>query len=71
MENDLASNRPASPSSIMRFQRTVDEKRFVFEQELEPCSMYILSGSARFHWEHSIPKVKGTRYSITFRTLKE
>ncbi len=58
-------------SCLMRFQKTVEDKRLVFEQELEPRSMYILSGSARYHWEHSIPKVEDTRYSITFRTLNE
>jgi len=36
---------------------------------LEPRSAYLLSGEARTYWEHSIPAVERTRYSLTFRTL--
>ena len=58
-------------SCFMRFQYTDDsEKRFVYEKELLPRSLYVLGGSARFKWEHSIPAVKQERYSITFRTLR-
>ena len=57
-------------SCKMRFQLKENDKRYVFEQVLEPCSLYILSGKARFNWEHSIPPVEEDRYSITFRTLK-
>ncbi|HUP57857.1 MAG TPA: alpha-ketoglutarate-dependent dioxygenase AlkB [Bdellovibrionota bacterium] len=39
--------------------------------ELEPRSAYLLSGNARWNWRHSIPPVKGLRYSITFRTLRQ
>ena len=34
-------------------------------------SAYLLSGPARSEWEHSIPPVDATRYSITFRNLRE
>lgn len=34
------------------------------------CSKYILEGSARNEWEHSIPSGKDTRVSITFRTWR-
>lgn len=37
--------------------------------ELEPRSAYLLTGSARTEWEHSIPAVDVPRYSITYRTL--
>ena len=37
---------------------------------LEPRSLYILSGDARWKWQHSIPEVESLRYSITFRTLR-
>ena len=37
---------------------------------LEPRSVYVLSGSPRFQWQHSIPTTKDCRYSITFRTLR-
>ena len=35
----------------------------------EPRSAYLLRGSARVEWEHSIPAVESLRYSVTFRTL--
>ena len=38
---------------------------------LEPRSIYVLSGMARRAFQHSIPRVKELRYSITFRTLAE
>ena len=37
----------------------------------EPRSAYLLSGSARTEWEHSIPAVDALRYSVTFRNLRE
>jgi alkylated DNA repair dioxygenase AlkB len=36
-----------------------------------PRSAYVLSGPARYEWEHSIPPVDQTRYSITFRNVRE
>ena len=36
----------------------------------EPRSAYLLRGSARVEWEHSIPAVRSLRYSVTFRTLR-
>ena len=38
---------------------------------LAPRSAYLLSGSVRSEWEHSIPPVASLRYSITFRNLRE
>jgi alkylated DNA repair dioxygenase AlkB len=37
---------------------------------LEPRSIYVLQGSARWRYQHSIPAVKALRYSVTFRTLR-
>jgi alkylated DNA repair dioxygenase AlkB len=37
--------------------------------EAAPRSAYLLSGRARWEWEHSIPPVDTLRYSITFRRL--
>jgi len=54
----------------MRFQRGKGDRRQVAEVTLEPRSAYMLSGAARFAWQHSIPPTKALRYSITFRTLK-
>lgn len=34
-----------------------------------PRSAYLLQHEARWECQHSVPKVKGLRYSITFRTL--
>lgn len=36
---------------------------------LEPRSIYLLRGTSRHDWEHSIPPVETLRYSVTFRTL--
>jgi alkylated DNA repair dioxygenase AlkB len=36
---------------------------------IEPRSVYVLRGSARNEWEHSIPAVAALRYSITFRNV--
>jgi DNA oxidative demethylase len=54
----------------MRFQRTVKGERSTAELELAPRSAYLLSGKARWSWQHSIPATKALRYSVTFRTLK-
>ena len=37
---------------------------------VEPRSVYLLRGSARTDWEHSLPPAPALRYSITFRSLK-
>jgi len=38
--------------------------------ELQPRSAYLLSGSARTDWQHSIPPVDKLRYSVTFRGFR-
>jgi alkylated DNA repair dioxygenase AlkB len=40
-------------------------------QHFQPCSAYLMRGSARWDWQHSIPPVDKLRYSITFRTLRD
>jgi DNA oxidative demethylase len=57
--------------SRLRFQRGKGDAREVFETGLEPRSGYVLSGEARWRWQHSIPATKELRYSITFRTLRQ
>jgi alkylated DNA repair dioxygenase AlkB len=37
---------------------------------VEPRSAYLLSGPARWSWEHRIPPVEQLRYSITFRSWR-
>jgi alkylated DNA repair dioxygenase AlkB len=54
----------------MRFQRTVGGVRETAAIELAPRSAYVLSGKARWSWQHSIPAAKALRYSVTFRTLR-
>jgi alkylated DNA repair dioxygenase AlkB len=54
----------------MRFQRGKGEERRTYELQLAPRSAYLLGGASRSAWQHSIPAVKQTRYSITFRTLR-
>jgi alkylated DNA repair dioxygenase AlkB len=38
--------------------------------DLEPRSIYLMSGAAREIWQHSIPPVKELRYAIMMRTLR-
>ena len=52
----------------MHFRKSTDhDTKFV--QLLEPRSLYILDGEARTQWQHSIPRTKELRYSITMRNL--
>ena len=57
-------------ASRIRFQRTIKGEREVAAIELQPRSAYVLSGKARWSWQHSVPATKELRYSVTFRTLK-
>ncbi|HJR59707.1 MAG TPA: alpha-ketoglutarate-dependent dioxygenase AlkB [Vicinamibacterales bacterium] len=74
-------HRDASPFGIVigisllsacrfRFRRGQVRAWETVDVPLPPRSAYVLSGSARSEWEHSIPAVKALRYSITFRTLR-
>jgi DNA oxidative demethylase len=55
----------------MRFQGMVQGERSVAALELAPRSAYVLSGKARWSWQHSIPAAtKDLRYSVTVRTLR-
>lgn len=54
----------------MKFRRGIDDGFEQFVQFLEPRSLYIIGGAARTQWQHSIPAVKGLRYSISIRVLK-
>ena len=38
--------------------------------ELAPRSAYVMAGSARTDWEHSIPDAIMRRVSITFRSMR-
>jgi DNA oxidative demethylase len=54
----------------MRFQRGEEMQRQTWTIDLPPRSLYVMSGSAREEWQHSIPPVKEPRWSVTFRTLR-
>ena len=38
---------------------------------LEPRSLYVMTGDARWRWQHSIAPTPALRHSITFRTRRE
>ncbi len=38
--------------------------------QIEPRSVYLLSGVARTSWQHSIPPLDALRYSVTLRTFR-
>jgi len=54
----------------MRFQSRSAETGVAPALELQRRSAYVLAGSARWAWQHSIPATKALRYSITFRSLR-
>jgi alkylated DNA repair dioxygenase AlkB len=52
-----------------RLRKKIGSRWQRFTLSVEPRSLYLLSGDARWSWEHSIPPISQVRYSITFRTL--
>lgn len=54
----------------MRFQTGSGAERRTAAMELPARSMYLLTGEARWKWQHMIPPTREPRYSITFRTLR-
>lgn len=54
----------------VRLQRTIQGERRVADLEPAPRSAYLLTGSARWSWQHSILAAKALRHSITFRTSR-
>jgi alkylated DNA repair dioxygenase AlkB len=54
-----------------RFRRKVGTKWDRHAIIAEPRSLYLMRGPSRWEWEHSIPEVEETRYSVTFRTLRQ
>jgi alkylated DNA repair dioxygenase AlkB len=55
----------------MRFQKGTGENRITTAAILPARSLYFLTGESRNSWQHMIPGVKATRWSITFRTIRE
>jgi alkylated DNA repair dioxygenase AlkB len=57
---------------VFRMRRSVSKRKWERVNLMaEPRSAYLLSGPARYEWEHSIPQMEALRYSITFRNLRE
>lgn len=50
--------------------KTKQNRASVISFPVKRRSLYIMQGSARSDWQHSITPVKQTRYSITLRTLR-
>jgi alkylated DNA repair dioxygenase AlkB len=63
-------------SCRMRFRKYVRQRAKssnrddILSVELQPRSIYLMSGAARETWQHSIPPVKQLRYAIMMRTLR-
>lgn len=55
---------------LLRFRRAAGTIWECIDVDLPPRSAYVLGGSARAAWQHAIPPVRETRYSITLRTLR-
>jgi alkylated DNA repair protein (DNA oxidative demethylase) len=55
----------------MRFRKGIGGQRHTSAVNLPRRSLYVLAGTARTEWQHSIAPIAELRYSITFRTLKE
>jgi len=58
--------RPVQPKGGRGAHR---DPKDVIALELEPRSAYIMQGSIRYDYQHSVAAVRALRYSITFRTL--
>lgn len=56
--------------SSFRLRRKTGAKWDRVTLTLSPRSAYVLRGTVRTEWEHSIPPVEALRYSITFRSLR-
>jgi alkylated DNA repair dioxygenase AlkB len=47
------------------------QSKQILKITLEPRSIYLLRGPARWDWQHSVPPVNALRYSITLRTVSK
>jgi alkylated DNA repair dioxygenase AlkB len=55
--------------AVLRFRRRIGDGFNRASVEVEPRSAYLLSGEARWDWEHRITPGDQLRFSVTFRTL--
>lgn len=67
--NEVVGLSLGAPATL-DFRRRLGERRFArVAVPLTPRAAYLLSGPARFDWEHGIKPHAALRYSITFRSL--
>lgn len=66
---DVAGVSLGAPCLLRLRLRTPDGWRRA-KLTLTPGSAYLLSGTVRNDWEHSIPPLEARRYSVTFRTFR-
>ena len=57
--------------SVLRFRRRTPSGFSRFNLPVEPRSAYLLSGEARYEWEHRIVPGEELRFSVTFRTMSD
>jgi alkylated DNA repair dioxygenase AlkB len=60
-------------AAVMRFRPyppREPKKAGVIKLVVEPRSIYLLRGPARWGWQHSVSPTASLRYSITFRTAR-
>jgi alkylated DNA repair dioxygenase AlkB len=60
--------------AVMRFRPYPPDparKSETIKLTLPPRSIYLLRGTARWGWQHSVAPTKALRYSITFRTARQ
>jgi alkylated DNA repair dioxygenase AlkB len=58
-------------AAVLRFRPYPPDspkKADILKIPVAPRSIYLLRGSARWEWQHSVPPTPALRYSITFRT---
>ena len=63
----ISLNTPA----VLRFRQRTGMGFRRFSLPVEPRSAYLLSGVARYEWEHRIVPGDELRFSITFRTMSD
>ncbi len=68
---DLVAGLSLGRSAPLRFRRRAEKGFERFTHEARQRGLYLLSGEARHHWEHSIAELDSHRWSVTFRTLEE
>lgn len=59
--------------AVMRFRPyppREPKKAGVIKMVVEPRSVYLLRGPARWAWQHCVAPTKSLRYSVTFRTAR-